>query len=53
MDVSGNDCDFADGDDEDEAHDTQEAKDIVVTTFILPQALEDEQKLDEKHGEGN
>ena len=53
LNVRGNDRDLADGDNQDCADHAQESKHIIVTTLVLPKALENEHELNEKHGKWN
>ena len=45
--------DLHDGDDAEESDDAQEAEDVVISAFVLPDALEDEEEFDEDDGEGD
>ena len=51
--IRRHDGDFDDGDDAEKADDAEEAKDVVVSAFVLPDALEDEEEFDEEDGEGD
>ena len=45
--IRGNNGYFHNGDNQHHTHDGEKAKDVVVVTLVLPQAAEDEKKLDE------
>ena len=51
--VCGHDGDFDNREDADEGDDGEEAEDIVVARFVLPQATEDKEEFDEDDGEGD
>jgi hypothetical protein len=53
LNVRGNDRDLADGNNQDCADYAQESEHIVVTTLVLPKALENEHELNEEHGKWN
>ena len=53
LNVCGNDRDLTDGDNQDCADHAQESEHIVVTTLVLPKALENEHELNEEHGKWN
>ena len=49
--VGSDDCHFADRYHQDRRHGAQKAKHVVVSALVLPQVLEDKQKLNEQHRE--
>lgn len=51
--IRRHDRDLDDGNDADEGDDGEETEDVVVPAFILPDAAEDEEQLDEDDGEGD
>ena len=53
LNVRGNDRDLADGNNQDCTDHAQESEHIVVTTLVLPKALENEHELNEEHRKGN
>ena len=53
LNIGRNDGHFGNGDYKDDADNTEESEHIIISTLILPQALEDEQQFDEQDGEGN
>lgn len=52
-DVDCDDGDFGYSENEDDGHDGEETEDVVITRFVLPQRLEDEQQLNEDYSKGN
>jgi len=53
LNIGRNDGDLANGDDKNDADNAKKSKNIVITTLVLPQTLEDEEELDEQDGERN
>jgi hypothetical protein len=53
LDINCDDGDFSNGEDQNDRDDGEEAEDVVVAGFVLPQGLEDEEELDEDYCEWN
>lgn len=53
LNIGGNDRNLDHGDEANQADHAQEPKYVVVSTFVLPETAENEQKFNEDNGEGN
>ena len=53
LDVRRDDGDLDDSEDVDRRDDAEEAEDVVEARFVLPDAAEEEEELDEYDGEGD
>ena len=53
LNIYRDDSNLSDSNHQNDRYHGQEAEDVVIPGFILPEGLEDEEELDEDYGEGN